>query len=252
MKIALSQDKKIVKASEVMDVNAAYTCPYCRIPLKLKSVDGKVAPYFSKKISYSHAADCPYAIPYNQLDLSKVADRRPIEEILLSTNQSRKNTFSKSVVNQVQNNSSQKYNIRTPKALYSFCQSATLDTLYRDGLTVDDILLSRRNISIGNRVQGITGIRLVVGISLKFHSKSPYQIEGIVQDSESHKKLYFHVLFSTRKEMQKVIDRIRTALDGKFYGQPIAVLGKWDISGVGHISTHLTNQKNFISYYVKL
>src|SRR5699024_8404570 len=78
MKIALVQDNKIVKASEVVDVNAVYTCPYCRIPLKLKSVDGKVAPYFSKKISYLHAADCPYAIPYNQLDLSKVADRRPI------------------------------------------------------------------------------------------------------------------------------------------------------------------------------
>ena len=83
MKIALFQDNKIVKASEVVDVNAVYTCPYCRIPLKLKSVDGKVAPYFSKKISYLHAADCPYAIPYHQLDLSKVADRRPIAEIFL-------------------------------------------------------------------------------------------------------------------------------------------------------------------------
>ena len=252
MKIALSQDKNIVKASEVVDVNATYACPYCRIPLKLKSVDGKVAPYFSKKISYSHAADCPYAIPYNQLDLSKVADRRPIEEILLSTNQSREKASSKSVVSQVLNNSSQNYNIRTPKALYSFCQSATLDTLYRDGLTVDDILLSRRNISIGNRAQGITGIRLVVGISLKFDSKNSYQIEGIVQDNKNHKKLYFHVFFSTRKEMQKVIDRIRAALDGKFYGQPIAVLGKWDVSEEGHISTHLTNLKNFITYYVKL
>ena len=36
MKIALFQDNKIVKASEVVDVNAVYTCPYCRIPLKLK------------------------------------------------------------------------------------------------------------------------------------------------------------------------------------------------------------------------
>lgn len=252
MKTALLQGNGMVQASDVVDVNAPYVCPYCKIPLKLKSVDGKISPYFSKMISYSHAVDCPYAIPYRQLNLNSVADRCPIEEILLSVKQSNKKNIARiSAAKQTIGISSRKHNIRTPKALYSFCQSVTLDTPYRDGLTVDDILLSRRNISIGNRVQGISGIRLVVGLSLQFHSDRPYQIEGIVQEDKNHNKLYFHVFFSTRKQMQEVIDRIRAALNGRFYGQPIAVLGQWKVSSVGHIATQITSPKNFITSYIK-
>lgn len=243
MKEAFLPGYGLVSASQSYNTKIEYNCPYCGIPLKLKSIDGKVSPYFGRKTnSEKHDSDCPYAISYSTIENSHSLIKESLENIL------QKKQKATSTVSHYSDNSSEtrQMYIRTPKQLYNFCQSNTCQTEYRDGLLIDDILLSKRNIDNNFRICGVTGIHLVVGTTYWFDARceNPY-IEGLVNSNmRKGNSLHFKIYFLNKKMLQPYIEHIFSEQPGKFANFPIAVLGNWKNPKKHLITTVLENRSN--------
>lgn len=247
---AYLEGRGVVHANQVYDVNAKYTCRYCHIPVILKSIDGQVDPYFSRtESSPPHGQDCPYVIKFTQLQSKSHFFKSQLEDILGGARRTfrYKNKSTDEVKPAISSSGGDAVYINTPKQLLNFCQSFPLETQYLGSLTVNDILLSGRNLDSIGSFADISGIRLVIGVSYKFIPHSPYAIEGYIT-TENRNELKFRVIFNSLDDLNVQKKRIFANLKGgKFYGHPIAILGRWEYIGGNTVETHIARSGNFLT-----
>lgn len=231
---------KLIKATQAKNLNDSYLCPWCNIQLKLKGINSTiVSPYFSKYPSIDHKTYCSCNFFHDLYNECFECEKKSIEDILNRSN----NTCSSVKPNSstVASNGVSIKKINTPKQLLKYCLSFSLDSEYTTGVFINDIIIDSRNIS--TKLNGTSGVYLVVGNTYKFDKKRK-TIEFSVSCPNTRERLNATVYVS-EKQLNEMCSYIFNSFK-KFSGHPIAVLGDWTKLEDGKIFCDVNNPANVI------
>lgn len=250
---ALSKTKNaIIAAKDVYDVNEIFKCPNpnCPAELKLRSVNGKRAKhFFCGKNMLKHSADCPFSLSLVSIP-TELVEKNTLEEIFKNAqikDMSCQNTLSQEK-NTAISNAPRAY-VRTPKQLLQFCLGHALETEYTDNLMVDDIIVDSRNLQANGKFKGVSGLRLIVGETIKFDNPTLSILFKVSSISTTGKPLMLYCTVFTSKELLNKVANHYNNTYGKFGRHSIAVLGKWEIDSNYHISCLVERDRNLIMVF---
>ena len=244
--------RNIVHANDVRDVNEIFYCPTpdCPATLRIRSIDGKVAPHFWVAPNcIPHRADCVCGIagtPHYTQKLIKF----PLESILLGTKSFSKANPILPLDNKLYKESDVSY-IRTPKELFQYCGSHSLDTEYLDGCKVGDIIVDRRNSDKQVwELQHSTEpqIKLVFAKTSRY-IKNTYSIQAYILLSTGLQEIVVKMeprLYNTVKEY--ILASHTDGDNKKFANAPIAILGYWTYDSQEKILTTTVSRRQCFIY----
>lgn len=250
---ALSKTKNvIINAKDAYDMDEIYKCPNpnCPAELKLRSVNGKrTKHFFCGKNMHKHAPDCPFSLSLESTP-TELIEKNTLEDIFENAQIRDKNchdtlTQKKKVGSP---NVSKAY-VRTPKQLLQFCLGHDLKTKYTDNLMVDDIIIDSRNLQANGNFKGISGLRLIVGNTIKFDNATLSILFKVSCISTKGKRLTLYCTAFTSKELLNKVATHYNNTYGNFGGHSIAVFGKWEIDESYHISCIVDRDRNLIMIF---
>ncbi len=240
--------KEIVNIINERNSNEEYGCinTMCTARFRTKGFNSSVAPHFCKTIHTEHIAGCPYALEnsrYRRCQDSNF-DTFPIEDII--NYQGKSVNYVSNPVLTTNNQAHQRtQHIHTQRQLLTFCISNSLKTEYMSPLTVDDIILDARNIKTDGRYKGITGIRFLLGTSVKYNEQECY-IEFDVYAPTKTSTVNLHARVYLDISLIKEISRYFFQQNKHFKGHYIAVLSDWKTDEDYKVYCTLNNAKNII------
>lgn len=246
---AYSQSKqRIVNVKNEYDLNEIFLCPNpkCGAELKIRSVNGKVKKHFGRLKSTPHCQGCPYDHSLQSYVNNENITKYSIESIFNGTTKQKEHCAGKEKSGREDLPDTGRTLIRTPKQLYYFCVNNSLDTPYRDGLTVGDIVLDSRNLQMNANYRGVSGIRLVIAETILYDEMQKFIKFKIHQRTSNNRFRKITItVFLEASVLKEVIDYVLST-HGKFSGFFVAILGNWEIDETYHISCKLQRKGHMI------
>lgn len=225
---------KPVNATDVTDLKERFGCLNldCKAEFKLKSLNGKKSVHFAKQRFTQHIPGCPYALDDGDYKDSDSLVKYDLEYIFSNAaNRDKSHSSQAKVKGKPKNKSQKKTFVRTPKQLLTFCTSNKLDTPYVAELTVDDIIVDRRNLHKNNRVKGFEGLRLLLGTTTKskiFINQSSGTIYFKVEKITSNgKRMFLNAKVTVNSKLAQEVQAYISDTFNDFKEHSIAVLGDW-------------------------
>lgn len=236
--------KTLVNIQDVYDLKEIFKCPYpeCPAEFKIRSIDGKKATHFFRfRGAKPHIKNCPYDTNKGFSDSDKII-KSSLESILIG---SINKTSSRPRITTPQTTQASSNNvfIRTPKQLLSYCLASRLETQFRDGLIVNDIIVDSRNLVMSKYYEGVRGIRLLVGETVNFESPNRIYMQIREKTSKTHR---LNVMVTCNYNMQKTTSVILKTYHNTFKHHPIAILADWEITEKYHVQAIISNQTQII------
>jgi len=234
---------------DVYNLSETFCClnPDCMALFSIRSANGKTTKHFLRHSSTPHISGCPYnfnGVSFNDNDFTI---KSSVESILAGAGTSIDRETARTIIISETNQENQIEYIRTPKQLRNFCLYSSLDTIYSDNVTINDIVLDSRNLAEKKRYEGVTGIRLLTGQTIKYENSS----KSILIKTEARSKV--GTRFTLYAKVYMLSDMFMKAKkyilesNGKvFSGYTIAVLGNWKIVEKYTVSCELTQGRNII------
>jgi hypothetical protein len=244
-----------VSVNEVYDLDEIFTCtnPRCGATFKIRSPEGKrLKHFYHYKGAVPHVENCFCDIySSSRYHISKV-EISSIEEIFENSITNEDNNSRKLIENQkaypkdLDENS--KVFVRTPKQLLKFCLSNTLDTVYHEDKTINDIFVDGSNVHLDRKYEGVQGIRLIVGETIRYDKKQSCIFLQVVQKGD------YKVLKCLKVQIvlpQKLLEECRkyitsTLKNNKFKGYQLAILADWTIKDKYNIKAEIRDKKHLI------
>lgn len=250
---AYSQSKqRIVNIKDEYDLNEIFLCPNpeCGAELKIRSVNGKVKKHFGRLKSTPHCQGCPYDHSLQSYVNNENITKYSLESIFNGSTKQKEHCAGKEKSGREDLPDTGRTLIRTPKQLYYFCVNNSLDTPYRDGLTVGDIVLDSRNLQMNANYRGVSGIRLVIAETIQYTYTKDSDDNNLlllirkrtVNEKDKFLKVYVHL---ENKHLQEFNNYI-FAIYSKFSKHHVAILGEWRIDKEYQISCKLQKSSHLI------
>lgn len=238
-----------VNVKEVYNLTETFNClnPDCSAVFSIRSPNGKITKHFARHPSTPHINGCLYRLNTGSFNENDHTIKSSIDSILVgagtSINRDTARAYNSSETN-LENHI--KY-IRTPNQLFKYCLYSSLDTVYSDNLTINDIVLDSRNLAENKRYEGVNGIRLLIGQTLKYE----YSSQSIMIKTEARSSLGTRLTLYAKVKMhsdtfKKTIKYILESNNKMFSGYTIAVLGTWKIEEKYNISCVVTHGRNIV------
>lgn len=242
----------VVCASNVTDLNDTFLClnSQCKAEYFIKGINSERKAHFCHKHNKPHIQGCPY-----DMGLTKYLDnegivksslqdiyahiRKPIEKVptVSSNKHSIQNSYRKTYIN-------------TTKDLFYFCTTNPLNTVYENKTTINDIIVDSRNICNNANFRGFSGLRLVVGYTIRYDFPQKYILLKTETITKYGKLVYF---FSTiHMEVNQICEIKNYLFDtfGAFSGYPIAVFGEWSNPKLHEVECTVVEPTNVIYKFV--
>lgn len=235
-----------VNVNEMFDLNEIFCCSNrnCTAKFKIKGATGKRAKHFARLPSTPHIEGCEYENGDSRFVQPGLQQRSSLEDIfgdLLNPNTKPGTGAGKSA----SSTGSNVLHINTPGKLLKFCCMNTLTTEYLSGVTVDDIIVDERNLITNSKFEGIEGLRLIVGETLKYESNKLYLLVKAVSE-KGHLKYLNAVVKMDASLLGYVKKHILETQNNKFKGYKLAVFGNWTKDTTYWSSCEVKNQKHII------
>lgn len=234
-----------VNINEVVDTGEIFGClnRACTAHYKVRAINSNVNTHFGRLPSTKHIKGCVYNFNCQEFLNNSDMIKFDLTSIFQGVKLSRQN-----VQRSVDSNTShatKKY-IRTPKQLLYYCLANSIETQYTDKLAVNDIILDNRNLLYNGNFQGIEGLRLLLGQTVKYDRKSLSISLRVTDITVNNKCVALNAEIRLSKEQfDEILKFIFGSYDG-FGGHYIAVLGMWSKTSKYNIETIVENPKNII------
>lgn len=224
-----AKEGRELDAKDARNVNEIYCClnRKCPAEFRLRSVNGQRTVHFANEKGLAgHLPGCRYAEDGKYADRSDLI-KSSVTDIINGA-RSREASTDEQHYSQHSNGDGPVY-IRTPKELFQFCCYNGGHTLYRDGLTVDDIYLCSENLFKGKRFLGISGPHLVSGTTERVFVNEGILCIAVEKVSSTGKKITLHATVRTSSSNVKKVSEYleRTYNRPSEAACPLAVLGNW-------------------------
>lgn len=245
---------KTVYSEDVTDLNDTFLClnPNCNAEYIIKGINSERKAHFCHKHSKPHIIGCEVID-----DLSKYIDDDSIVKSSLSNIYNHKRTLHKNTTNTNSNIHTGKINkkrtyIETTKALYYYCIANSLDTLFEDGLTINDIVVDSRNICNNANFEGVTGLRLIIGYTTRFYVND-YSISIKTSTTTKHgKNVSLNCKICLPNEQFYQIKKYLFDTFNSFSGHAIAILAEWTIDEKYYVSCKVDEPTNVVYKFANL
>lgn len=238
----------IVYSEEVTDLNDTFLClnPNCNAEYFLKGINSERKAHFCHKHSKPHIVGCGF------IDgLSKYIDDDSIVKSSLSNIYNHKRTQHNKTT-RIKSNvfadkvTKKKIYIETTKALYYYCIANSLNTLFQDDLTLNDIVIDSRNICNNANFEGITGLRLIIGYTTRF-DVNDYSISIKTSTTTKYgKNVFLNCKICLSNEQFYQIKKYLFDTFNCFGGHAVAVLAEWTIDKKYYVSCKVNEPTNIV------
>lgn len=239
--------KKSVTTTEVTDLHDTFKClnPECNAEYTLRSINGKKSAYFGRKPSTPHVKNCPYDIEANRYidsedmvksDIYKIYNH---EKSISQTAEHIKSQTSNKAIKSIKR-------ISTPKQLLNYCISNRLNTVYTNNVTVGDIILDSRNILQNNNYKGISGLKLLLGKTIRFNQSENAVYFDVSSVAKNQQRYYLTAtVYLNPYQFDEIVNYILNTFK-LFANHQIAVLGEWEIKEIYKVQCVVNNPSNVI------
>lgn len=241
------KQQKVIGAQDVDDISDTFIClnENCDAELFLKSINGKRKVHFCAKRGKPHIQGCAYGGAYSEYEDDDFI-KMPLEYIYNNHPKCNRNSNYMSNKQHSDNSTGKKY-IRTPIGLLRFCMAHSLKDEYRDGLTIGEIILNHSNICENANFEGISGLRFVVGNTLRYIPNKNTIVFEISKKTSGGKRVNLQAdIILSKKQMYEITNYLINTFNNKFKGHSIAVLGEWEIVCKYHIRCYVQSSKNVV------
>lgn len=240
---------KPINIDDVTDLNDTFVClnKKCSAEFHIKSLNGEKKNHFCRYHRTQHVAGCPYDFNHNNYIDDEMLIKSSVMDIYNHARKpvlSSKNSSSKVTVNQ--GNIRNKSYINTTKQLLRYCLVNQIDKLYDDKTAVGDIILDNRNLLTNENYKGISGLRLVVGETVRYiQNDFSFQIK-VSTVTQTGREVYLTAnVYMPMVQYKKIRDYLMDTF-GNIKGHQIAVLGIWKTEKRYNISCNVTEQTNIV------
>ncbi len=235
-----------IHVNDAYDLDEEFRCPNlcCSARFTIRSATGKRVKHFARLPSTTHIDGCEYETGDSRFTQSDLQIRSPLEDIFgdyINPGNHTGTTTNKDSAN----DSPTILRINTPKKLLKFCLLNSLRTEYQSGITVDGIILDRRNLVDKGRFEGVEGFRIIIGETVDLYKNDKLYLM-VKAESKYGKKVSLHVDVKMDGALLHYIKKHINETYGSFAGHPVAVLGKWTIDKKYYISCEVRDRKHVI------
>lgn len=211
------------------DLNDIFLClnPQCEAEYYIKGINSERKVHFCHKHNKPHIKGCPY-----DMGLTKYLDddnivKSSLQDIYSHIRRTAKNISSVHCDYSVQGAFRKTY-INTTKDLFYFCISNPLNTIYESEVTINDIIVDKRNICDSANFKGFHGLRLVVGDTIKYDLTQKYIRLRTSTITKNGKTIHFDsIVHMEYNQIHEIIRYILDTFNNTFSGHTLAVLGEW-------------------------
>ena len=238
-----------ISIDDVVDLSDTFKClnPECKAEFSVKGLNsGIVSKHFARKKTAPHIKGCPYTLfSSNYIDNADMV-KADLFEIYEHT--ANKNTAqSTSTGSNNKNAKTTGHRITTPKQLLNFCISNRLSTEYKDGITVNGIIIDERNLLFASNFEGFNGLRLVVGHTYRFDDKSNILYMYVTTKTKNGKTVKLNVAVSLdTKQLSEIVEYILETYNNTFANHAIAVFEIWETESKYNVKCTISQKKNII------
>lgn len=242
---------KVVDIGSVYNIEQIFYCPNpnCPAELKIRSADGKLAKHFANLRGLKKHRNCHFTSPTKKYENDDNLVKKSLMDILGGTQKRKQKGKDSSPQENNSDGGKKPDKVGTVKQLFQFCISSSLEREYRDGLTLDDIILDSRNLLKENRILGVSGLRLLAGTTHKYDALNTTVFFSIsTRSGDGFMQLNAKAILPA-DIFQEIVKTIRyTDETGaiKFAGKPIAVFGDWDNPESGKVVCTAEKQEQVI------
>lgn len=240
--------KSIINISYALkhpDREEHYKCPNpsCDTEFYPKALKNcNVRPHFCRYKTTLHVVGCPYALENPNYHDTKISDKYSLEDILSNHAKSAGTAVSTQFDNFKGENRSSR-NIHTPRQLLNYCVSNSLDTVYLNELTVNDIIVDARNINNDDLILEFNGIKLLIGTTVCYNPSKNYlliRLENPITRESLSAKIFVN------KTLLKEIKSYIFSVKNIFKGHMLAVLANWKQTDFYFVEAHIEKSTQII------
>lgn len=235
-------------AGDVTDLSDTFKClnPECSAEYFLKAINSKRSTHFCKKISTDHIKGCIYETEKKDyIEKENTIIKSDIIDIYSSERPNLKTTYPVTKHPSCSSKEKSIY-IRTPKQLLYFCISNPLSTIYKDKITVNDIVVDERNLNIDAKFRGFSGLKLLIGNTVKYNEVDKSILLKVAQTTKNKKEIFLSATIFFSEEQFLEVKKYILDTYPKFSGHQIAVLEEWHIDADYNIHCNVTSSRNVI------
>lgn len=240
--------QKSVNVEDEFNLNEEFLClnPKCSAKFRIKSPTGKKSKHFARLKSTPHIQGCPYEKGNNKYLNNDKIIKNSLESIFLNEKNSHERMPQYKNQNPSKNTSETDFiYIRTTKQLLKYCITNDLETEYRDGLTVNDIIFDHRNLSYSGNFMGISGMRLILAETINYDSPNSLNLK-LYGRTKHKKELTLHIRVILAPHILQKITSYMIDTYGNFKEHSLAILGDWKIDKKYHIFCRLADESHII------
>jgi hypothetical protein len=208
-------------------VDEQYFCPFCRAPMGVRSAYGdRRTHFFSNNRAHPHDDECGSRFIKEGVGSDIIpaeAQRSELAAILAGNDPARNENAANANERNGVNRNPVPY-IRTPRELLNFLCYHSPDTVYKDDLTVSDIIVDKRTVQ--SRVKaGISGINMCTGITQRFDDDMRRICFGCPNNRRGY-PVHFVLEFLRPEHYNSIKEIINHHSEDKFKDVPIAAFGE--------------------------
>lgn len=236
-----------INIDDVVDLSDTFKClnPCCKAEFYIKGINSDVvSKHFARKKSTKHIKGCLYSLfsskYINNSDMFK-ADLFSIYESPLK----KRNVQNKNPVIAKNAISTSVPRITTPKQLLNFCISNKLSTEYKDGITINDIIIDERNILFDSNFEGFNGLRMVVGHTHRFEKNKLYMY--VSGTTKNNKTVKLNIVVSlSQEQLSEIVKYILETYNNSFANHAIAIYEIWESESKYNVKCSVSQKSNII------
>lgn len=238
-----------IKIDDVVDLSDTFKClnPTCKAEFTVKGLNSSiVSKHFAKKKTTPHIKGCPYSLFSNKYINNSDMVKADLFEIYEHT-EKKKTYHNSTTVSKNKTSKTSISRITTPNQLLNFCISNKLHTEYKDGITVNDIIIDERNLLFASNFEGVNGLRLIVGRTYKFDDKANILYMYVTTKTKNGKTIKLNVTVSlSPKQLSEIIKYILETYNNTFANHAIAVYEIWETEAKYNVKCNISHMDNII------
>lgn len=239
-----------INIDDVVDLSDTFKClnPECKAEFSVKGLNsGIVSKHFARKKTTPHIKGCPYTLfSSNYIDNSDMV-KADLLEIYEHTEKKKATQSTSTVSINIKNAKATVPRITTPNKLLNFCISNKLSTEYKDGITVNDIIIDERNLLFDSNFEGFNGLRLVVGHTYRFDDRSNILYMYVTTKTKNGKTVKLNVAVSLApKQLSEIVKYILETYNNIFSNHAIAVFEIWETTAKYNVKCTISKKENII------
>lgn len=237
---------RMVNVSEAFDLKEIFCCPNrnCSARLVIRGATGKRAKHFLTLSSATHINGCEYENLDGRYQRPELQQKSSLEDIFDDFSNPKTNPGT-SGEKKTSSKGTGILRINTPSKLLSFCRWNPLETEYLQGITVNDIIVDERNLIRDRKFEGVVGLRLIVGETVKYEGNQIYLVTKVTTEGGLPK--YLNTTINLEPDLFREVKKyILETQNGRFRGFKLAVFGIWKKDREYWSSCEVFNQKHVI------